>query len=133
MLGIKEGIKAADPPSKPKPDALTAVHLPEPDRQAEGEPKNEHDEGGLEQQGLRLGEPLDVLEGEHCREEGRLRRDPRAHIPVSAAPRDLEEDAAPVHHVIIPRLAGAQRPVVAERLRRARHRTRIPLFHFLSS
>lgn len=127
MPGIKEEIKAADPPPKPKPDALTAVHFPEPDRQAEGEPKDEHDESGLEQDGLRLGEPLDVLEGQHRREEGRLRRDPGAHLPVSAAPRDLEEDAAPVRHVIISRLAGAQRPVVAERLCRARHRTRIPL------
>lgn len=124
MLGIKEEIKAADPPSKPKPDALTAVHLSKPDRQAEGEPKDEHDEGGLEQHGLRLGEPLDVFDGENRREEGRLRRDPGAHLPISATPRDLEEDAVPVRHVIIPRLAGAQRSVVVERLRRARHRTR---------
>lgn len=132
MLGIEEEIESADPPPNPKPDAPPAIHLPEPDRQAEGEPEDEHNEGGLEQHSLRLGEPLDVLQGEHRGEKGRLRRDPRAHLPVPAAPRDLEEDAAPVHHVV-PRLAGAQRPVVAQRLRWARRRTRIHLSRFLAS
>lgn len=66
MPGIEREVEAADPPTDAEPGTAPAVDPSEPDGEAECEPRDEDDERGLEEHRLRLREPTDAVERQHC-------------------------------------------------------------------
>lgn len=69
MTSGKAEVQSANPPSNPEPDISAISKLHESQKQAEGEPRNQHYKSSLKKHGLRLREPPERIEGENGRRE----------------------------------------------------------------
>lgn len=116
-------VEAADPPPNLEPDTPPSINPAESDEEAEEKPGDEGGEGGEEEDGLRLGDPLDGIEGEEGGQEGGEGGvNAGADLPVVEA--GAEEGAAAVGEEVVAWVAGAAATVVAEGVCRARHGSR---------
>lgn len=114
MTSGEREVQAANPPADAEPDAAAIAEPPEADEEAENQPGKEHEEGGLEEDGLRLRELPDGVEGEYALGDDRDGVvNPGTHHPLGGG--NAEELAGFGGGVVeVSGIAGAQRSVVAE-------------------
>lgn len=113
MAGGEADVQAANPPPDLEPDGAPVAQLTEPDEEAEGEPREEEDQCGLEEHGLGLGEPLDRVEREYGLGEGQGVVHAGGRHPLVAE--HTEKLAGGGGGVVeVPRVARAQGVVVGE-------------------
>lgn len=70
MPSGEEDIKPSNPPTEIEPDVTTVAELGESEEEAKDQPREKHHERGFKEDGLRLRELLDSVEGEQRLCEG---------------------------------------------------------------
>lgn len=70
MPSGEEDIEPSNPPAEIEPDVTTVAEVGESEEEAEDQPREKQHERGFEEDGLRLRDLLDPVEGEERLREG---------------------------------------------------------------